>query len=139
MKENSKKTIIRLSITVTDCVKTEVKEVEIKEDHAKSYSLVNCGRVLKSDMLKPFTKLENSVNSSNPFIGFYTYCLQEEEEKAVSILFEAAQKRISEIKKGVDKLLGAIGKSKRYCSCEKPKYNYPEMVWCDNCGLEIKE
>jgi len=30
-----------------------------------------------------------------------------------------------------------VGKS--YCSCEKPKYNYPEMVWCDNCGLEIKD
>ena len=29
--------------------------------------------------------------------------------------------------------------SKSYCSCEKPKYNYPEMVWCDNCGLEIKD
>ncbi len=27
---------------------------------------------------------------------------------------------------------------KSYCSCEKPKYNYPEMVWCDICGLEIK-
>ena len=28
--------------------------------------------------------------------------------------------------------------SKSFCSCEKPKYNYPEMIWCDNCGLEIK-
>ena len=24
------------------------------------------------------------------------------------------------------------------CSCKKPKYNYPEMVWCDKCGFEIK-
>ena len=29
--------------------------------------------------------------------------------------------------------------SKSFCSCEKPKYNYPEMIWCDNCGLEIKD
>lgn len=23
------------------------------------------------------------------------------------------------------------------CKCEGPIYNYPEMVWCDNCGKEI--
>ena len=28
--------------------------------------------------------------------------------------------------------------SKPFCRCEKPAYNYPEMVWCNNCGLEIK-
>lgn len=27
----------------------------------------------------------------------------------------------------------------KVCSCEVPKHNYPEMVWCDNCGLIIKE
>lgn len=26
---------------------------------------------------------------------------------------------------------------KSFCGCEKPKYNYPEMIWCDNCGKEI--
>lgn len=24
------------------------------------------------------------------------------------------------------------------CSCEEPHPNYPEMVWCDKCGYEIK-
>ena len=24
-----------------------------------------------------------------------------------------------------------------FCKCKEPKYNYPEMVWCDICGLEI--
>ena len=28
--------------------------------------------------------------------------------------------------------------SKPFCKCENPAYNYHEMVWCDNCGLEIK-
>jgi len=23
------------------------------------------------------------------------------------------------------------------CSCEEPKPNYPEMVWCDKCGYEM--
>jgi hypothetical protein len=23
------------------------------------------------------------------------------------------------------------------CLCESPNHNYPEMVWCDNCGKEI--
>ena len=23
------------------------------------------------------------------------------------------------------------------CGCKTPKHNYPEMVWCDNCGKEI--
>lgn len=23
------------------------------------------------------------------------------------------------------------------CKCESPNHNYPEMVWCDNCGKEI--
>jgi hypothetical protein len=27
----------------------------------------------------------------------------------------------------------------KYCYCLKPAYNYPEMVWCDKCGKEIKE
>lgn len=26
---------------------------------------------------------------------------------------------------------------KSFCGCKEPKYNYPEMVWCDNCGKEI--
>jgi len=25
------------------------------------------------------------------------------------------------------------------CKCEKPKYNYPEMVWCDECKLIIED
>ena len=25
----------------------------------------------------------------------------------------------------------------KFCECEIPKYNYPEMIWCDNCGKEI--
>ena len=29
--------------------------------------------------------------------------------------------------------------SKSFCPCKKPIYNYPEMVWCDTCGLEIDE
>jgi len=29
--------------------------------------------------------------------------------------------------------------SSMYCCCEVPKYNYPEMVWCDTCGKEIKD
>lgn len=24
-----------------------------------------------------------------------------------------------------------------FCKCKEPKYSYPEMVWCDICGLEI--
>lgn len=27
--------------------------------------------------------------------------------------------------------------SKSFCQCDKPVYNYPEMVWCDTCRLEI--
>ena len=26
---------------------------------------------------------------------------------------------------------------KNNCDCEEPKPNYPEMVWCDKCGLKI--
>jgi len=26
---------------------------------------------------------------------------------------------------------------KSVCGCSEPKYNYPEMIWCDNCGKEI--
>jgi len=26
---------------------------------------------------------------------------------------------------------------KSVCVCSTPKYNYPEMIWCDNCGKEI--
>ena len=26
-----------------------------------------------------------------------------------------------------------------YCKCKHPKPGYPEMVFCDNCGLVIKE
>jgi len=33
--------------------------------------------------------------------------------------------------------IDVVGKT--FCSCEQPKPNYPEMVWCDNCGLEIKQ
>ena len=25
------------------------------------------------------------------------------------------------------------------CECKNPKHNYPEMVWCDNCGLIIED
>ena len=33
-----------------------------------------------------------------------------------------------------------VSKVKRsFCVCKKPKHNYPEMVWCDNCGFEIKD
>ena len=27
--------------------------------------------------------------------------------------------------------------SKSYCKCKEPAYNYPEMVWCNSCGLKI--
>lgn len=26
---------------------------------------------------------------------------------------------------------------KTKCDCEEPKPNYPEMAWCDKCGLKI--
>lgn len=29
--------------------------------------------------------------------------------------------------------------SQAFCKCDKIQPNYPEMVWCDNCGLEIKQ
>jgi hypothetical protein len=32
-----------------------------------------------------------------------------------------------------DEMMDAI----KRCKCEGPIYNYPEMVWCDNCGKEI--
>lgn len=28
--------------------------------------------------------------------------------------------------------------SKQSCNCISPKPNYPEMIWCDTCGKEIK-
>ena len=27
----------------------------------------------------------------------------------------------------------------KYCQCIKPKPNYPEMVWCDECRKELKQ
>jgi hypothetical protein len=27
--------------------------------------------------------------------------------------------------------------ARKLCSCITPNHNYPEMVWCDNCGKEI--
>ena len=30
-----------------------------------------------------------------------------------------------------------VGKS--FCGCNPPKYNYPEMLWCDDCGKKIDE
>jgi len=29
--------------------------------------------------------------------------------------------------------------SDSFCECKAPKYNYPEMLWCDTCGKEINE
>ena len=29
--------------------------------------------------------------------------------------------------------------SNSFCECKTPKYNYPEMLWCDTCGKEINE
>ena len=29
--------------------------------------------------------------------------------------------------------------SNSFCECKEPKYNYPEMLWCDTCGKEINE
>ena len=49
-----------------------------------------------------------------------------------------SKERLVEKLKAVNKLtIPAVIKS--FCSCEKPKHNYPEMVWCDTCGLEIKD
>ena len=28
---------------------------------------------------------------------------------------------------------------KDICKCDNPKYNYPEMVWCDGCGKQIAD
>lgn len=41
----------------------------------------------------------------------------------------------------IDKLeqLNLYVASKSFCSCVEPKYNYPEMIWCDNCTKEIKD
>jgi len=41
---------------------------------------------------------------------------------------------LDEISKRAYKMEG-----KSFCKCEKPKYNYPEMLWCDNCVLEINQ
>ena len=38
-----------------------------------------------------------------------------------------------------DVVLSLLSVSKSFCQCEKPIYNYPEMVWCDNCTKEIKD
>jgi len=29
--------------------------------------------------------------------------------------------------------------SNSFCECKAPKYNYPEMLWCDTCGKKINE
>lgn len=39
---------------------------------------------------------------------------------------------ISRIKK-----LEQIESQKDFCKCEKPKANYPEMIWCDTCTKVI--
>lgn len=31
-------------------------------------------------------------------------------------------------------LFDVDNKKRMICECEKSKPNYPEMVWCDNCG-----
>ncbi len=38
---------------------------------------------------------------------------------------------------GKNKDLGLSTKKKTFCECQNPIYNYPEMVWCDNCTKEI--
>ena len=37
------------------------------------------------------------------------------------------------------KNLALSGVVKSFCGCKKPKPNYPEMVWCDDCTKEIKD
>ena len=39
----------------------------------------------------------------------------------------------------VAKAFSLQGVGKSFCGCTKPKPNYPEMVWCDDCTKEIAE
>ena len=41
------------------------------------------------------------------------------------------------VKRNMDEQFRQCNISNSVCMCEKPKHNYPEMVWCDNCGLKI--
>lgn len=50
-----------------------------------------------------------------------------------------AKEKLIEKLKAVNNNCDLANVSQSFCSCEKPKHNYPEMVWCDNCGLEIKD
>ena len=34
-------------------------------------------------------------------------------------------------------ILNKSFKKEPICKCENPKYNYPEMIWCDKCGKKI--
>ncbi len=60
-------------------------------------------------------------------------CRETDLDDYVGKLSKRASRVIMQLKNNVDVDSG----EKEFCGCEKPKHNYPEMVWCDNCGKEI--
>ena len=56
-------------------------------------------------------------------------------QKMIDILCEKAD----EYHESKVKELSQHGVIKAVCLCKIPKYNYPEMLWCDDCGKEISK
>ncbi len=60
-------------------------------------------------------------------------------QKAIKALKEREREDVDETTDNAEpKALMLHGVSKSFCGCKKPKPNYPEMVWCDNCTKEIE-
>lgn len=55
------------------------------------------------------------------------------------IAYSERQELTSKFNEMLVKNLTLYGVSQAFCKCDKPQPNYPEMIWCDNCSLEIKQ
>lgn len=110
--QNNNDTIELLFIEVTVSANHKMKARVIShdaEDKSKTYTYTNRGgnrkSIKKEDIMKVDSLYMNYISDSNGMIGYHTYCLPEDKEKAIEMLKKKVHSKISELQKCVSNLI----------------------------------
>lgn len=89
--------------------KYSVVRKEVIKETGKQYKVRN-GVINKDKILNVTSLFINSVSSEMPRISYYTYCLEEDLEKAKEMLHEAIVNRVKKLEIGVNSLIESLKK-----------------------------
>jgi len=95
--------VLKISLIISENSIIKEKEIEVLKETPKTYRLER-GIIAKNKLMKIDSIFRNSIYSESPSISYYVYCLIEDRDKAIDLLFTSVRNRIRELSIGAKNL-----------------------------------